>query len=114
MSTTALPLHKFLVYAPDQTDVGALERRLSVRASHLENATGTARKGLLQTGGPLLSPESIASPTAEKKMVGSLMIFEADNIETVKKIVESDIYYTSGVWDKEKLVILPWIQATFQ
>ena len=30
-------------------------------------------------------------------MTGSLMFFEAESIEEVRKIVESDIYYTSGV-----------------
>ncbi len=30
-------------------------------------------------------------------MAGSLMFFEAESIEEVRKIVESDIYYTSGV-----------------
>lgn len=45
----------------------------------------------------MLTPESIISPTAEKKMVGSMMLFKAETIEEVKKIIESDIYYTSGV-----------------
>ena len=30
-------------------------------------------------------------------MVGSVLIFEARNIAEVKKMVEDDIYYTSGV-----------------
>ena len=30
-------------------------------------------------------------------MVGSLVFFEADSIEEVRKVVESDIYYTSNV-----------------
>lgn len=48
-------------------------------------------------GGAMLTPESIASPTAEKKMIGSVIIFEADSIETVRKAIESDIYYTGNV-----------------
>jgi hypothetical protein len=47
--------------------------------------------------GALLTPESVESPNAEKKMVGSVMIFEAKDIAEVKKMVENDIYYTSGV-----------------
>lgn len=30
-------------------------------------------------------------------MIGSLIFFEAESVEEVRKIVESDIYYTSGV-----------------
>lgn len=30
-------------------------------------------------------------------MVGSMMVFEAENIEAVRKIVEQDVYYTGGV-----------------
>lgn len=37
MSTSNVK-HLFLVYAPDKTDEGALERRLSVRPEHLKNA----------------------------------------------------------------------------
>jgi hypothetical protein len=45
----------------------------------------------------LLSPESVESPTSETKIVGSVLVYEADTIAEVKKAVESDIYYTSGV-----------------
>lgn len=58
-----------------------------------------------------------------------MFIFEAENIEAVKKIIENDIYYTSGVvsvialfeivlecslyqWDPERIVILPFAAAT--
>jgi uncharacterized protein YciI len=30
-------------------------------------------------------------------MTGSLILYEAESIEEVRKVVESDIYYTSGV-----------------
>ncbi|KAJ7253749.1 hypothetical protein B0H12DRAFT_1017509, partial [Mycena haematopus] len=60
--------------------------------------------------GALLTPESLTSD--KKKMIGSTFIFEVENLETVKKIIESDIYYTSGVWDAERIVILPFVAAT--
>jgi hypothetical protein len=47
-------------------------------------------------GGPLLAPE-LTDEKDMTKMAGSLMFFEAETIEEVRKIVESDIYYTSGV-----------------
>ena len=42
------------------------------------------------------TPESIV-PGAEKKMVGSIFICEADSLEAVRKLMENDVYYTSGV-----------------
>ncbi|KAF9816775.1 hypothetical protein IEO21_03855 [Rhodonia placenta] len=109
--STAPSTHKFVVYAPDMTDPDAFQRRLSVRPSHVARADGLVNSGLIRVGGAMLTPESIASPTAEKKMIGSVIIFEADSIETVRKAIESDIYYTGNVWDKEKLVILPFVTA---
>lgn len=66
-------------------------------------------------GGAVLTPESIASPDAPKKMVGSAFIFEAENIDQcvslslhelypwmliytrVWETIKNDVYYTSGV-----------------
>ena len=47
-------------------------------------------------GGPLLAQE-LTDEKGRPKMIGSLMFFEAESIEEVRKTVESDIYYTSGV-----------------
>ncbi|EMD33191.1 hypothetical protein CERSUDRAFT_126342 [Gelatoporia subvermispora B] len=101
----------FLVYAPDYTDAEAPQRRLAVRPKHLEGARQLVAEGVIRVGGAMLSPESI-QPGAEKKMVGSTMIYEAESLEAVKKIVEEDPYYVGNVWDKEKLVILPYAAAT--
>ncbi|OCH93472.1 hypothetical protein OBBRIDRAFT_790178 [Obba rivulosa] len=110
-SSTNTTLNKFVVYAPDLTDTGALQRRLSVRPIHLARAKTLHESGLIKVGGALLTPESTSSPTSEKKMVGSMFICEADNLETVKSMIERDVYYQNNVWDKEKIVILPFLQA---
>ncbi|EAU91565.1 hypothetical protein CC1G_02054 [Coprinopsis cinerea okayama7 len=112
MSTAAPAKHKFLVYAPDKTEEGTFEKRLSVRPKHIEVAHERNIAGIVKLGGAVLTPESISSPTAQKKMVGSAFIFEAESLEEVKKMVEGDIYYTSGVWDPEKIIILPFVNAT--
>ncbi|KZT03967.1 uncharacterized protein LAESUDRAFT_658742 [Laetiporus sulphureus 93-53] len=110
MSIASEPtLYKFVVWAPDMTDPDALQRRLSVRERHLARATDLHNSKQWKVGGALLTPESIASPDAEKKMIGSMIICEAESIEAVRKMIESDIYYTSNVWDKEKLQIFPYL-----
>ncbi|KAJ7851855.1 hypothetical protein B0H14DRAFT_2761206, partial [Mycena olivaceomarginata] len=70
------------VYAPDKTDEGAFERRLSVRPKHLENAAKAVSEGLIRVGGALLTPESLTG--GDKKLIGSAMIYEAESLEVVK------------------------------
>ena len=50
-----------------------------------------------ELGGVMLTPESIETATSDKKMTGSVLIMEAENINAVRNIVQNDIYYTSGV-----------------
>ncbi|KAK7018201.1 YCII domain-containing protein [Favolaschia claudopus] len=112
MATTTTPArHTFFVYAPDKTDEGATERRLAVREQHLANADRDIKNGTIRApvGGALLTPESLTGDS--KKMIGSMVIYEAETIEEVRRLVEADIYYTAGVWDPERLVILPFIPA---
>ncbi|KAI0060395.1 hypothetical protein BV25DRAFT_1807433 [Artomyces pyxidatus] len=110
VSTSSTPptKHTFIVYAPDKTDEGTLERRLSVRPSHLVGVSGMRERGLVKFGGAMLTPESVAGP---KKMVGSVMFYEAASLDEVRAAVEGDIYYTSGVWDPERIVIQPFAAA---
>ena len=46
-------------------------------------------------GGALISPETYDKP--EKKLIGSMMIYEAEKLEDVKKVIEDDIYWKSNV-----------------
>jgi hypothetical protein len=48
-------------------------------------------------GGGLLTPDSILPGATVKKTLGSTLLIRADNIEEVKEMIYSDIYYTSGV-----------------
>lgn len=38
---------------------------------------------------------------------GSVVVYAAQNEAEVRKIIENDIYATSGVWDLEKSQIIP-------
>ncbi|KIO19144.1 hypothetical protein M407DRAFT_246264 [Tulasnella calospora MUT 4182] len=114
MSTSSrVQKYLFLVYAPDCTDQGTFEKRLEVREKHLQEALPALEPQAdvsMKVGGAVLTPESITGE-GPRTMVGSMLLFEAESIEAVRKRVESDIYYTSGVWDPNKLVILPYVKA---
>ncbi|KAJ7089208.1 hypothetical protein B0H15DRAFT_839903 [Mycena belliarum] len=111
-STSSPALHRFFVHAPDKTDPDAFARRLSVRATHLEAAKKAIADGIIRVGGALLTPESLLSDDKKMFQIGSMLIVEAENIEAVKTMIEGDIYYTAGVWDPERIVILPFAAAT--
>ncbi|KAF8135654.1 hypothetical protein EV363DRAFT_1321221 [Boletus edulis] len=98
--TTNQDLPKFVVWAPDYA--GAQEIRLAIRPRHLENAHRLTKEGVIPAN---------AAP-ADRKFFGSCLIIEAESLEAVRKIVEGDVYYKEGVWDKEKLQILPMLLAT--
>ncbi|KZT35262.1 hypothetical protein SISSUDRAFT_990778 [Sistotremastrum suecicum HHB10207 ss-3] len=106
MSTEAIPTY-FFVYAPDKTDEGAFERRLAVRAEHAAGVAANREAGLIKFGGALANPESLTG--GPKKLVGSTLFIRADTIEEAKKLIEEDVYYKTGVWDPENLVILPFL-----
>lgn len=115
MSASALMKHLFLVYAPDKTDEGALQRRLSVRPEHLKGAFALHEQGILscvvictsirpslltdyeELGGAMLTPESVSSPDATKTLIGSTLIYSASTLDEVRRLVEADVYYTNGV-----------------
>ncbi|KIP08660.1 hypothetical protein PHLGIDRAFT_29453 [Phlebiopsis gigantea 11061_1 CR5-6] len=110
MSETTKSKFAFVVYAPDYTDPEAYSRRMAVRQNHLDNAKSLKQQGVMKIGGGLLTPETYQ--TADKKLTGSVLVFEAESLEDVRKLVESDVYWTSNVWDKEKTVISPFLPAS--
>ncbi|KAG2125956.1 hypothetical protein DEU56DRAFT_960936 [Suillus clintonianus] len=125
-------LPKFVVWAPDYTDEGVLQRRQALRPSHREKALKLISQGILRVAGGCTTLESIHATAEDKKFVGSCLIFEGENIDVVRKLVEEDMFYKGDVvcvlaammdidtvtltgsvqWDKEKLVILPIALAT--
>lgn len=107
---TSSDLQLFIIWAPDCTDEDAFSRRMAVREQHLARAAENKKKGYVtKISGPYLTPESIATPDAPKKLIGSMLLVRAKSLEEVRANVESDVYWTNNVWDKEKLVIAPFM-----
>jgi len=106
-------MHTFLVYAPYKIDEGSVARRLSVRPQHIDDAKARYAEGLIQLGGPMLTPESLIEGAVQQP-TGSMLIIKAANMAGATKMIKDDIYYTAGVWDPEKLVISPIILANLK
>ncbi|KAG8931266.1 hypothetical protein FRC02_002988 [Tulasnella sp. 418] len=96
-SDTASPKYTFVVYAPDLTDPEAFDRRMKVRQQHLSAAVPANQSGYLKMGGAMLTPESLTAQPGDKKLVGSILFYEASSIEEVRKSVEEDVYYSGNV-----------------
>jgi len=58
-----------------------------------------------ESAGAILS-EPLLDPTAPK-IEGSVMLASAETREEVVEQLRRDTYFTSGVWDWEKVVIYP-------
>jgi uncharacterized protein YciI len=67
-----------------------LELRKTVREKHLAHLGGLAEAGRCRFGGPLID--------AEGNPCGSLVIFEADDLESARAFAESDPYLLEGVF----------------
>lgn len=75
----------------------ALEKRTPYRQAHLEGLAQQKEKGILITLGPTKD---------NTKVFG---IYEAENEEIVKNLIESDPYWQNGIWTDYELK--EWIQA---
>jgi uncharacterized protein YciI len=87
----------FTLVAIDKPDSLAL--RMATRAAHFEYARAT---GSIKLGGPFLD--------ANGDMAGSLIIFEAADLEAARKWAANDPYAKAGLFAQSD--IRPW-KATF-
>lgn len=84
---TKLKKARFNDVSPSDLSISRLQRRTSETVSFVRKPSLSKlfspfeHDSLAGVGGVLLSPESVVTPDAEKKMVGSMFICEANNIE---------------------------------
>ena len=67
-----------------------LELRKTVRERHLAHLKALVDAGRVRFAGPLID--------ASEAPCGSLVIFEADDLESARSVAESDPYLTEGVF----------------
>ncbi|KAL7420447.1 hypothetical protein Q5752_004397 [Cryptotrichosporon argae] len=106
-----LPL--FLAFCPDKTSPGTLERRLSVRAQHLELFAADKAAGRMEFGrGFLPRPGSemrtyppAVLPPGTQPMAGSVMLLRAASLDAAWARLRRDPYWTAGVWDDTRVFV---------
>jgi uncharacterized protein len=83
---------QFLLTAYDGTDQGAQERRLKARGEHLDKIANLKRSGEFLFGGAILDHEG--------KMIGSMIVYDFPDRESLDEKLKDEPYITKGVWKK--------------
>lgn len=95
---------QFLLTAYDGTDSGAPERRLRVREGHLKKISDLKRNGEFLFGGAILD--------ASGKMIGSMIVYDFPDRQSLDERLKDEPYITNGVW--EKIEIQPFRLAKIE
>lgn len=83
---------QFLLTAYDGTDADALDRRLKVREEHLEKIARLKKSGEFLFGGAILNEAG--------QMIGSMILYEFPDRQSLDKKLKDEPYITAGVWKK--------------
>ena len=92
-----------MLLATDYTDAETYSRRLLVREEHMARAKVAKERGFLIAGGAILADQGPNVENTERKMVGSLFIFEAEGEEQIRQEIEQDPYVINKVWERYEI-----------
>jgi uncharacterized protein YciI len=95
---------QFLLLAYDGTDKRALQRRLNVREEHLKKISILKSAGEFLLGGAILDESG--------KMIGSMIVYDFPDRQTLEKNLTDEPYITEEVW--EKIEIKPFRLAPIE
>ena len=82
---------QYLILANDYTDADALTRRLAVRQAHLDRMGVTKAEGGFVIAGAKLNEEG--------KMIGSMIVINAETEEAAREWAQNDPYLKGKVWE---------------
>ncbi len=88
-------MEKFILFGTYCDD--PINKRIPFREEHLNRLSKLKDEGILITLGPTKCNRFVFG------------VFQASNIEEVKKIAQDDIYWKQGIWTK--LNVYSWTQA---
>jgi uncharacterized protein len=86
---------QFLLLGYDGTDSGAQDRRLKVRQKHLDKISDLRKSGEFLFGGAILNDEG--------KMIGSMILYELPDRNSLDEILKDEPYILEGVWKKVEI-----------
>ena len=83
---------QFLLVAYDGTDAEAPQRRLKVREEHLNKIILLKNDGEFLFGGAILDDDG--------RMIGSMIVYEFPDRQSLDERLKYEPYITEGVWKK--------------
>ncbi len=86
---------QFIIHAYDGTDEHALERRMAVRQSHLDNLNEVKKNATVCCAGGILDDAG--------KMIGSFMVMDFETKEAFDSYLATEPYVTGNVWQNIKV-----------
>ena len=95
---------QFLLIAHDGTDIDAKKRRQAVRPDHLRKIRVLKDSGEFLFGGAILDKKG--------NMIGSMILYEMPDRETLDERLKDEPYIWGKVW--EKIEIVPFRLATIE
>ena len=95
---------QFLLLAYDGTDPQAPQRRLRVREEHLKKIGLLKMKSEFLFGGAILNENN--------EMIGSMIVYDVPDRQSLDKVLKDEPYITNGVW--EKIEIKPFRHASIE
>lgn len=85
----------FVIIAKDATTAGTLEKRLSVRETHMQGIKSGKASGTILDGGAILDEAG--------DMRGSAMLVEFNDRVALDAYLSTEIYATNGVWEQVEI-----------
>ena len=95
---------QFILIAHDGTDNESLDRRMKSRPEHLAKIAIIKKTGQFLFGGAILDDSG--------KMIGSVILYEADDRHQLDLILQDEPYINNKVW--EKIEIKPFRLAKIE
>ena len=86
---------QFLLIAYDGNDPKALQRRMDVREDHLKGISELRKAGKFLFGGAILDDSG--------EMIGSMIVYEFPDRESLDEMLKEEPYLTGGVWNKTEI-----------
>ena len=83
---------QFLLVAFDGTDAEATDRRMRVREDHLKKISVLRQRGEFKYGGAILDNDG--------KMIGSMIVYDFHDRQSLDASLQHEPYFTEGVWQK--------------
>ncbi|CAG7972456.1 unnamed protein product [Penicillium salamii] len=102
-TTSQRKKREFLCILPDNS--GVLELRKKVKSGHYSGIQPLIAQGSLVDGGAIF--EQHPQEGEDAKFLGSVVVYTGEDVDEVRRMINNDIYATSGVWDLEKIKIYP-------